>query len=779
MQQSYKFLLLFFTFSWSVFSQVKVGQWVDHLSYSNAISVAKVDDIIYVSNGQGLARYHANDNSIEKYTKINGLSDVGVKLLRKCEANNNLLVIYKNSNIDVIKSDGTIINVSDIKRKSITGNKTINEVFFKGTLAYMACGFGIIVFDVQKLEIKDTYYIGTNALNYNIYQVTLNDTALFAATEKGVFYGKKQANLSYYQNWKPLNTGLPTGPYNAIVNFNGKILANYSRKLKDNTDVADTLFQYDGTTWIDWPYKSHTPYSYTINKLYDYTSKYNAIVLIDQWGAQDYNADGSRNNYITSYGLPQVAEIQDLYYEGKYQFWLADRNYGLLKSLGSSHGEPISMNGPVANYANDIAVKDGNVVVAPINLGETFTNQYNSTSPSIYKDGEWESLRDLVPTNIQDVNAVAIDPNNKEHYAFACMSSGIVEINNNQLVAVHTETNSPMIGYLSGGGGLLITEIGIDKNSNLWAMMTGSTRSAQIRKKDGTWKLLDFSQFTNGPTMGKTIFTKNNQAWMVLSRGTGLMVYNDVNGLSTPNTSNTKFLSTAKGNGALPSLDIYSVCEDLDGRIWVGTLKGVAVFYNPETMFTGSNWDSQQILIEQDGHVQILLQNDKITALAVDGANRKWVGTESSGVYCFSPDGQTEIHHFTKEDSPLYSNIISSIAIDDTKGDIFIGTDIGVQSFRTSFIKPFDDYSSLHVFPNPVRPGYSGSTYITGLVDESIVKITDVAGHLVWEGKSQGGQIEWNLQSTGNNRVASGVYLINCSTADGEKSGTAKLLVIN
>lgn len=779
MQSKIIILLLVILYSKTQLAQIKVGQWVDHLAFNSATSVAKVSSTVYVSNGQGLAKYNLDDNSIEKFTKIDGLSDVGAKLLRKCEANDNLIVIYSNSNIDVIKPNGTIINVSDVKRKNIIGNKTINEVYFKGTLAYLACGFGIIVFDTEKLEIKDTYHIGTSNINYNIYQVTSNDTAIFAATSKGVFYGKKSSNLSYYQNWKSLNNGIPSGPYNAIINFNGKIVANYSRLLKDNTNVADSLYQFDGTTWVDFPYKSHTPYPYTIKKLYDYTSQYGSLVLIDQWGVQDYNSNGTGNNYITSYAPNEYADVQDLYYVGPYQFWLADKNYGFLRSNGSGQGTKLPINGPAVNYANDIDVKDGNVIVAPVNLGETFTNQYNSSPGSIYNEGEWKSLRPLIPTNIQDINSVAIDPNNKDHYAFACMSSGVLEINNNQLVGAYTETNSPLVGYI-GSTTLLVTNIGFDKNSNMWVMMTGSSKSAQIRKKDGTWKMLDFSQFFNGATMSKVIFTKNNQAWMILARGTGLLVYNDVNGLSTPNSSNTKFLSTAKGNGAMPSLDVYSICEDLDGRVWVGTQKGVTVFYNPENMFTGSNnWDSQQILIEQDGYVQILLQNDKITALAVDGANRKWIGTESSGVYCLSPDGQTEIHHFTKENSPLYSDNVNAIAIDDTKGDVFIGTDVGVQSYRTAFIKPFDDYSNLHIFPNPVRPGYSGSTYITGLVDETIVKITDVAGHLVWEGKSQGGQIEWNLQNSSGGRVASGVYLINCSTANGEKSGNAKLLVIN
>ena len=205
---------IFIFFSLFSFSQVKIGQWLDHLSYSNTNSVSKVESKVYVSNGVGLAVFDERDNRIRKLTKIDGLSDVGIKLLRKNDNNNLLLVIYENTNIDVIKPNDEkdeIVNIADIKRKIITGKKVINEVYFSGKLAYIACGFGIVIFDTDKLEIKDTYYIGTVTTNYEVHQVTKNDTALFAATSNGVFYGKLNTNLSFYQNWKPLNIGLAPG----------------------------------------------------------------------------------------------------------------------------------------------------------------------------------------------------------------------------------------------------------------------------------------------------------------------------------------------------------------------------------------------------------------------------------------------------------------------------------------------------------------------------------------------------------------------------------------
>ncbi len=770
MQSKKSFLVLFLFLSYFSFSQYKIGQWVDHLSYNNANSVAKVGNLVYVSNGFGLATYNTEDNSVEKLTKINGLSDIGVKLLRKNEYNNYLLVVYDNTNIDVIKPDGKIINVSDIKRKIIQGKKNINEVHFKGHLAYIACGFGIIVFDTQKMEVKDTYYLGTAQSNLEVNQVTTTDTAIFAATPSGIFYGKISENLSYYQNWKSLHQGIPSGAYNSIVNFKGLILANYS---KPNKLLADTIYQFNGASWRKYPYKSNS----TNKKLYDYSS-YNKLLVNDQWGVSVINTDGTSPNFTSNYGFDN-AMINDVCYEADLKLWFADARYGLIKSSGYGPyypNEPITLEGAYNNFSKDLDAMDDILALAPIDLGETYDAQYNNSKASIFSDYSWKYVS---PTpNIPDINSVSIDPRDKNHIAFGCMNSGIMEVKDGNVKAVYNTTNSPLQG-IGGGSDLRVTGVSYDKNSNLWASITFGSRAISVLKNNNTWAHLDFSSIISSPTISKIIFDKTNQAWIVLPRNTGLMVYKDVLGLSKPNSSNTKLLNTAVGNGRLPSVDIYSVCEDKNGHIWVGTAKGITVFYTPENIFKGGNWDSQQILIEQDGQVQILLENDVITSITVDGTNRKWIGTQASGVYCLSEDGQKDIYHFTAENSPLYSNRINDIAINESTGDVFIATDKGVQSYRISNIKGYEEFTNVQAYPNPVRPGYSGPVCITGLVDQTDLKITDLYGNLVWSATSQGGQVEWNQLNFSGNKVASGIYLVFCSSADGEKSASTKLMIIN
>ena len=772
-----RILFLFFTICFTAsFAQVKIGQWVDHLSYEYCNAVAKVGETVYFSNGSGLAKYNTGDNSVQKLTKIEGLSDVGIKYLRKNDYNDLLLVIYSNTNIDLISPDGSIINISDLKRKIISGKKYINEVYFKGKLAYLSCGFGIVVFDTEKLEIKDTYYIGNGITNSEVYNVTSTDSAFFAATQNGIYYGNKTKNLANFQNWLPLNTGIAPGPYNAIVNLNGKIIANYSERIKSDQTNKDTLYQYDGVSWIKYPYK---PFPYEIRKIYDY-SRYNVMCTMEEKQVNGYDINGNHTIAVNDYGFA-LPDPLDFYLEGDGYYWMADKVYSLNRLKGSPLTESfgIKINGPANNYVNDMDISGGVLGVASVNLGATFDYQYSWLKPSFYKDGEWHAYSSNVFDTIRDVNCVAMDPNDNNHVVYGAMLKGLIEIKNNSQVNVWTESNSPLTGIASSPSDIRITGVNFDDNSNLWTSITLGKYALIVHKADNTWKRLDFNQIIINPTVTKVIVDQYHQAWILLARNVGLMIYQDAVGFPQPNSGNTKLANASKGNGFLPTTDLYSMCEDKDGHIWVGTAKGIAVFYNPENVFSGANWDSQQILIEQDGHVQVLLENDLITAIAVDGANRKWIGTQASGVYCFSPDGQKQIYHFTTYDSPLYSNSVRDIVTDETTGDVFIATEQGIQSFRTSIIKGFDEFENVHAYPNPIRPGNSGPVYITGLIDEAVVKITDVTGNLVWQTKSEGGQVEWDMKGFNGNKVASGVYLIFCSSANGDKSATSKLLIVN
>lgn len=757
-------------------AQTKPGEWKDHLSYNTCNTVAKVGNIVYASNGTGIVKYNTEDGSIERLNKINGLTDIGIKLLRYNPYNNTLLIIYDNANIDVIKNN-SITNVSDIKSKTITGKKTINEVVFKNNLAYLACGFGIVVFDTDKLEIKDTYYIGPSGTYVNVFQVAYTDSTFFAATPGGLLKANYKSNLlNNFQSWKAVPS-IPTGAYNGVVRYTNKIIANYSPYALNGTSNKDTLYEYNGSSWTRCNIKA---FPYLLKKMYAGDNT-NYLSVQDNFGYEIYDASAVRLAYLLYYSYG-TASINDVFVDlsgSTPSYWIADYNYGLIDSKGAYPFFPntkIYINGTHSNYASNVFVHNGNVVSAPTVVDETGSLKFWREGLNYYDGSEWTWIKESVYDTIYDINYAIIDKRDPKHIWASSWKNGLLEFKDGQMVAVYNSFNSAIPYFSAFHDWHRVIGLCQDKHNNVWIGNSDVTNFLSVKKANGPIQTFEFASGT--PMVGRVMADKNDQIWVLFPRGSGIAVFKN-NNFAAPNASNFKILTTDSLKGRLPSLYVNSIAEDLDGHIWIGTTKGVAVFYSPSNVTGGGSFDCQQIKITQDGHVQILLETEKVTAIAVDGANRKWVGTESSGIFCFSPDGQTQVYHFTKDDSPLFSNTIIDLSYDDVTGDIFTATDQGLQSYRTTVVKGDSLFNNVHAYPNPVKPGFAGPIYIRGLMDQSIVKITDVAGNLVWETKSQGGQIEWGLKNLSGNKVVSGVYLAYCATTDGSKKAVAKILVLD
>jgi len=275
------------------------------------------------------------------------------------------------------------------------------------------------------------------------------------------------------------------------------------------------------------------------------------------------------------------------------------------------------------------------------------------------------------------------------------------------------------------------------------------------------------------------IIDQFNQKWGVIGRSGGLFVYDENNTISDPSDDQYRTIKNTVGQGNLPSMEVYSIAEDLDGEIWVGTDKGIGVFYNPSAIFSGNNFDAQQILITEGEYGQYLLSEEKIKCITIDGANRKWIGTEKSGVFLISGDGMEEILHFTTNNSPLFSDDIYDITINPTSGEVFIGTGKGLISYRSDATKGATTQSTTKVFPNPVRETYNGIISISGLVTGANIKITDIDGNLVFEDFAKGGQASWNGKNKNGDRVSTGVYLVFSTDINGVEKIVSKILFIH
>ena len=767
--------LFFALFNSLAYAQgIGVGEWRDHLPYINAKTLTEAGDRIYCASEEGLFYYSKSETTVDKLSKITGLSDIGFNTINYDTATNTLVIAYSNANIDLIQ-DNRIINIPDIKRKIIPGNKIINKIFFKDNYAYLACGFGVVVLDLIKKEIKDTYYIGPNGDNINVTDITCDGNEFYAATggvAGGIYHASVNAsNLANYNFWSKYNNLPPTieeTSYNAIEYHHGKVFANL------NLPTAhDTLYVFDGGSWT---YFDTTIY----NELRSITSLHNKMSVCGDGYMVVYNSNDSLIHTIYQYfGFANsYPNPKEAFAALNGDYWIADGGQGLVKNSNIFDYMNVHPNGPRFATAFDMSVENSNLWVASSGVSASWNPQFKSEGIASYINNNWNTIYPIGENGspLSDIIRIAVDPVNSSRVFAGGWVNGVAEINNSVQTNAYDTSNSTLENI---GGFVRIGGFDFDADGNLWVGNSNVNKPISVLKPNGIWKNFTPPNFSTQNRVGNLIVDSYNQKWLMLPYGAGLLVFNDNYTIDVTSDDEYKYITTSTGSGKLPSNDIYSIAEDLDGEIWIGTNKGIAVFYSPGEIFSGNNFDSQQILIEQDGYAQYLFETEIVSAIAVDGGNRKWIGTQNSGVYLMSADGTEQLLHFTEDNSPLFSNNIFSIAIDNLTGEVFIGTQKGIISYKGTATEGGEVFADVYAYPNPVHHDYEGTIAIKGLVKDADIKITDISGSLVYATKANGGQAIWNGKKFDGEKVATGVYLVFASNEDGSQTHVTKILIVN
>ena len=755
---------------------IGVGQWRDQLPYKKCIDVVEADEIIYCATPYSLFYYNKTDESVQRLTKVNGLSDVGINAINYSDDHNTLVIAYSNTNIDLIKGN-VIINIPDIKRKTILGNKTINKVLFIDKLAYLSCGFGIVVLDVENEEIYDTYYIGPEGSKINILDLTYNDTAFFAATENGIYHASlTNPNLANFSSWTKDQTILyPNEKFNIIQAFNGRIFANTS--IPDIYN-ADTLMFYNGIEWgIFNPEETYTKRSISVN--------YNQMIISCSDNVQVYGLDFNISYLINSANSNYISPFDAIIDKDNF-VWIADKRFSLIKTWDNGNGaELIELNGPGSINVFQLASGGKDVWVAPGGR----TPQWG---PSNIRDGlflfngdDWTTYNSYtIPAfdTIYDFVCIAIDPANYQKVYAGNWGTGVLEFINGELNKIYTPENSEIQPHSNNTSYVPTSAVCFDNTNNLWIANSGATSLLTVKTYEGDWKAFDLGTKARGLDLGRMIIDSYNQKW-IITRITNdhtkfLLVFNDNNTIFDTSDDKTKLLSSQENYGNIPGSKVYSMAVDLDGEVWIGTDEGICVFYSPEDIFESSTVNAQRILVEQDGYVQYLLETEIVTAITINGANQKWMGTQKAGVFLLSEDGTEQIHHFTEDNSPLLSNDIIDIAINDD-GEVFFGTSEGIISFKGYATPGGPTNNDVYAYPNPVREDFSGVIAIRGLVRDASVKITDINGTLIYSTQAEGGQAIWDGKNFDGRRAHTGVYLVFSSNDDGSETLVTKILFIN
>ena len=726
--------LIFLFFSVYLHAQdVPIGSWKDYLSYNSASYIAEANDKIYCVASGGLFFIEKKEETINRLSKTTGLSDINAKQVAYAEALDITIIVYENCNLDLLKNN-QIINISDIKRKEISGLKLINNITVKDTIAYLSSSLGLILVDLKNTEIKDVYKVDGSDENAAINGCAFLGDSIIVSTDDGLYFANvNDPNLSDFNRWSLYHNSYPS--YGNILTANNTLFIDTSAQLISVSTNNNNLIQVFS----------------------------DSIVI-------------NNNPYITH---SKFTNIKYAWIDNESNLWVADSANGLLKFTNYEYQDAYNPEGPIRNDIYSLEFAENKLYQCHGGHSNFGANALINDGVSI-KDSydDWINYDRYKLGNARDILEVAIR-NGIEYYA--SWYHGIPELQNGELKTKHgfANTNGVLDTTYYSNNRIRISDLKFDSYGNLWALSSEVNHPIVVKTIDNEWFAFTMNQSQVDLFFDDLIIDRNNQKWGVLGRGNGLFVFTENNTLENTSDDQYKLLNTNIGSGNLPSLQTYSLAEDLNGEIWVGTDKGIAVFYTPNEVFSGYNFDAQQILITEGDYGQYLLSEEKIKCIAIDGANRKWIGTEKSGVFLLSEDGQEEVRHFTKNNSPLFSNDIIDITINHQNGEVFIGTSKGLISYRSDATKGAYSQKETQVFPNPVTENYSGPIAIKGLYANANVKITDVAGNLVFETTSNGGQAIWSGKNKDGKRASTGVYLVFSTDSYGEEKMVSKILFIH
>ncbi|MGB0887976.1 MAG: two-component regulator propeller domain-containing protein [Vicingaceae bacterium] len=751
-------LALFFQ-SYTVLSQnIPIGSWRDHLPYSDAISVTQDANTIYCATNSALFTYNKSDFTLERLNLVNGLSDIGLSKVKFNPHNNKLIITYANGNIDVIDENKNVTNLSFIKKSNVTGSKSINHIKLEGKLAYLSTDFGIVVLDTDKLEIVDTYLFGPLGINMITNAVAFDNTNIYAATNDGVYFANKSStNLSDYNAWSHINS-LGSKAYRSIVFFSNRLFLH----LDSPNWNEDSLLYNDGGIWQQFISNGFNIESLNVSN--------NTLIVSGRSLLKAYDSSLNLSKDITTINGWFNTFSRETIMSNDGYFWCADNSHGLVQSKGNYNNNIIHPSGPSSTDAFNMAFYDDELWVVSGGYGSYLPD--NRINHKTIDDWEVLDKRFIKPNGspVLDLVSVAIDPTNKNRVYAGSWSSGLLELNNGKLNKIYNSSNSA----IDSTGSITVTgPLQFDEDNNLWVLNSFTTNILAVKTSNNNWFSYDFSDYaTLQDEFHDLIIDQNNYKWIVNSETKGLIVFDDNNTLD--NVSDDAYVKITNTPGA----SIECIVEDQDGEIWLGTDKGVAVIYNTASVFN-ENVVAEHIFLQQDGQTQKLLETEIVTVIKIDGANRKWIGTQNSGVYLMSEDGTEEIEHFTENNSPLFSNTIFDIVIDPKTGEIYFGTEKGILSYRGTATDADTDFDDVFVFPNPVKPDFTGTIGIRGLVKDTDVRITDISGNIVYQTTSFGGQAVWDGKDFNGNKVQTGVYIVFNGSPEGELKAVAKILFIH
>lgn len=810
---------LFFAFSLLTLTYAgaqAVGEWKIWPRYMGDISdIVETPQKVYFTSGNRLFSYDKEANESYNYTTDNKLNDVNISFIKYNNDNKYLFIAYDNGNIDLLYDNGKVVSMSDIKDAIFSYKKGINNVVFANNRIYVATQFGIVVIDDQRHEVTESGIFGSN-----VQGVAPVGDFLFIVAD-----GLKYAPLKGYHNTLDKFTllfgmnaeWLDVIGNNSIVfknKANGNKLSRHDLDVSgDKPGILDTEnFNFVPTS--RFMKASHANYVQTADKLVFFNEEGktsselalpetlrlqslatqkegNNVWAADFDGVANYIVDGSGITVVSDKYRPEGIVTDQAF------FLKFDNEGGLwVGNLGATMYKPTTLGaGDKAESAQALTrikngkIEDMNVYDAEVRNTYSINSQTDPLRKRLYGGS----------------TGFAIDPENPNRYYQGVNLEGVYVIEDNKQLYAYYEvrkrddlSNAPFTGYYASNR---VEAVEFDPEGNLWVgswaedldkvaywvlpkTTLRSKKLEDITKTD--WKVSKHLGVDGGQLDMVMLFCKHSPTLISFHCGWGkpLTIYHSKGSWSNLEDAECFQLLNLKDQDGIAWNPNYTICaaEDHNGRVWVGgETVGIIEIENPGKL-TPSSTVRRIKVPRNDGtnYADYLCENDRVYGIAVDNSNRKWIATQASGVYLVSENGDKILEHFTTENSPLPSNEIVSVACDPNSNTVYFGLTSGLVSYNSTSSPAADDYSEIYAYPNPVRPDYTGYITITGLMDNSVVKITDSAGNLVYQTRSEGGMAIWDGCDAGHNRVKTGVYFVMASQ-DGNgssKGAVTKIMVV-
>lgn len=766
----YIFTLVMTVVALMVNAQSDYGKWILHPVFAgenitNCIDTG--DDVYYLASGN-LYRYDKSTSENEHMSRANYLNDAGVDNIYFNQDKGYIMVAYQNSNIDVIDvRTGDVNNVSDIKNADITSSKYINDITFAdNNRAVVATDFGFVIINDSKLEVESSF-IGEKVMTGAL----ILDDYLILNQEGNFYFSPMSKHIQQLSDMSVAWVGL-NGPMVLIDDNRFFVLDNGQLGLVTVTRNEDKLSFSKSKVASGTPVAVHkmregdfvasfedAQYYYTINSTGDDAVKHDGEGIYSSLEGGDgmwvLDADGLKHldgGTVTDNVKPNAISIS---------------------------GVPFWMDYDIVNSKLYLTSTADNVILDEL-AGVTQINTYDGVF--------WKNVTpDDIPQPDQGCYWPVISPNEDNTYFFSTRKNGFVKVTNDKIVSHYTNASCGISDRMAA--------LRFDSYGNLWIVQTRDNENpvraltpakqakAQVTAQDFVVNKSQHISNLNHEGFKRSQFTIGAGDTKVFTNGQygeAIVLWNNNSDLSL-----NKSISFASGaltdqdGKSLEWYEIRSLAADNNGLVWMGTTSGM-ISFNPSKAFDADFRVTHIKVPRNDGTnlADYLLDGQTINCIAVDGANRKWIGTEASGLFLVSADGQTVLKNFNATNSVMGSNEIYQVCCDPTGNSVFVTTPLGVAEYKSDATPGQASFSNIYAYPNPVRPDYGGPINITGLMDNSLVKITDPSGNVICSLKSTGGMVSWDGCNYNGDLVPTGVYTIIASQADGSGSGTARVLIV-